>query len=296
MRKLLTALSLLMLCVPSFSQEVEEIHVYDAISFVHALRSNRVIVVENNIDFENELENLAQYNPDEIKVYREYDKGDLKELVKMSNHPYLTMENDGMQLNVREVHNLTIRGPKGTMPLLRIQPRYAYVLRFTDSDNIRIENLVMGHTEGGYCEGGVLAFEDCRDVTINHCDMYGCGMEGINFTRSMELKCTNSIIRDCTYQIMDINTSRDVLFDNCIFTRNKEFTQIILRGSVNILFRNCQILNNVGSLLAVSACENVKMEKCNISHDFGHLGDIEDVVLDDCSIWNSFGAKIVVDE
>lgn len=291
MKKLLTALCMLVLCVPSFSQEVEEIHVYDAISFVHALRSNRIVVVENNIDFENELENLAKYNPDEIKVYREYDKGDLKELVKMTNYPYLTEENDGMQLNLREIHNLTIRGPKGTKPLLRIQPRYAYVLRFTDSDNIRLENLVMGHTEGGYCEGGVVAFEDCRDVTIDHCDLYGCGMEGINFTRSMELKFTNSIIRDCTYQIMDIDTSRDILFDNCIFTRNKEFTQLILRGSVNILFRNCQILNNQGSLISVSACENVKMENCNISHDFGHLGDIEDIVLEGCTIWGSFGVK-----
>ena len=107
----------------------------------------------------------------------------------------------------------------------------------------------------------------------------------------MELKCTNSIIRDCTYQIMDIDTSRDILFDNCIFTRNKEFTQLILRGSVNILFRNCQILNNQGSLISVSACENVKMENCNISHDFGHLGDIEDIVLEGCTLWGSFGVK-----
>lgn len=113
MKKLLTALSMLMLCVPSFSQEVEEIHVYDAISFVHALRSNRVVVVENNIDFENKLENLAKYNPDEIKVYREYDKGDLKELVKMTNYPYLTMENDGMQLNLRRDSQSDHSRPQG---------------------------------------------------------------------------------------------------------------------------------------------------------------------------------------
>ena len=296
MKHLITALSLLMLSMPSFAQEVEEIHVYDAISFVHALRSNRVVVVESNIDFENELENLAKYNPDEIKIYHDYYEEEAREIARLHNRPFLTEQFDGMQLNVREVHNLTIRGAKGSKPLLRIQPRYAYVLRFTDSDNIRLENLVMGHTEGGYCEGGVVCFEDCRDVTIDQCDMYGCGMEGINFTRSMELKCTNSIIRDCTYQIMDINTSRDVLFDNCIFTRNKEFTQLILRGSVNILFRNCQILNNVGSLISVSVCEDVKMVNCNISHDFSHLGDIEDVQLIDCNLWNSYGAKIIIDD
>jgi hypothetical protein len=33
------------------------------------------------------------------------------------------------------------------------------------------------------------------------------------------------------------------------------------------------------------------MENCNISHDFGHLGDIEDIVLEGCTIWGSFGVK-----
>ncbi len=291
MKHLLSAICLLMLGLPASAQEVEEIHVNDAISFVHALRSNRVIIVDSDIDFGYELEKLARYNPDEIKVYREYDKGDLKELVRLKNRPYLTSEHDGMQLNIREVENLTIRGAKGSMPLLRIQPRYAYVLRFTDSEHIRLENLCMGHTDGGYCEGGVVAFEDCRDVTIEHCDLYGCGMEGINFTRSMELNCSNSIIRDCTYQIMDINTSRDVVFDNCLFTRNKEFTQLILRGSENILFRRCQILNNQGELVSVSGCNGVRMEQCNICHNIGSLGDIYDVQLNDCYIWNSYGVK-----
>ena len=291
MKKLLSVLSLLMLALPSFSQEVEEIHVNDAISFVHALRSNRTIVLDCDIDFGKELQNLAKYNPDEIQVYREYEDVDIAAISNLHNRPYLTEEFDGMQLNLHDIHNLTIRSNEslGTY-LLRIEPRYAYVLRFVNCSNIKLENLVMGHTEGGYCEGGVVAFKNCRDVTINHCDLYGCGMEGINFSNSSKLRFTNSIIRDCTYQIMDLSTSQDIVFEKSLFLRNKEFTQLNIRGCNEVYFRECLFHSNQGPFLSEYK-SNISFVKCDICHDVNQLGDLHMTPLIDCNVWNDFGVK-----
>ncbi len=290
MKQFLSLLCLLLCTLPSSSQEVEEIHVNDAISFVHALRSNRIVVIDCNIDFENELQNLAQYNPDEIQLYREWEDVDVKAIANLHNRPYLTDPQDGPQLNLHDIHNLTIRSANDNMYLLRIQPRYAYVLRFVNCSNIRLENLVMGHTEGGYCEGGVVAFENCQDVAINHCDLYGCGMEGINFLNSSKLRFNHSIIRDCTYQIMDLRSSSDIVFENSLFMRNKEFTQVIISGCNEVHFNDCLFHSNQGKFISAYKSE-VKFTRCDISHDIYQLGDVENVIMEGCNVWNSYGVK-----
>ncbi len=290
MKKLLSLLCLLMMALPTFSQEVEEIHVNDAISFVHALRSNRIIVLDCNIDFGNDIQNLAEANSDEIQLYREWEDVDVKAIANLHNRPFLTDPFDGVQLNLHDIKNLTIRSAKGNMYLLRIQPRYAYVLRFLECSNIRLENLIMGHTEGGYCEGGVVSFEKCENVTIDHCDLYGCGMEGINFSQSSRLRFKNSIIRDCTYQIMTLNTSEDIVFENSLFMRNKEFTQVIISGCNSVYFRECLFHSNQGEFISAYKSD-INFVECDICHDVYKLGDLEQVKMEDCNIWNSYGVK-----
>lgn len=291
MKKLFALLCIMCLSFPLFAQGVEEIHVSNVAALVNALRSNRVIVIDNDIDFGNELTNLNYYNSEALPLYREYEEGDKRKIDKMKNHPYMTEEFDGPQLVLKSIHNLTIKGSdKNGRTLLRISPRYAYVLKFVDCKDITISNLVMGHTDGGYCEGGVLGFVECANISINACDMYGCGMEGLYCKDVNNLKMTNSYIRDCTYDIMTLEVSNHIEFDNCLFFRNKEYSMFEVSSCENVIFRRCHIFQNRGPLFQIYG-EKVVVDNCTISHDFGNLGTMECVKDINSTWWNEFGVK-----
>lgn len=274
----------------AFDESVEEIHVSTALEFVRALRSNRVIVLENDIDFETSLDHFAEANPKELPVFREYEKADQRELQQLHNHPYLTSVFDGVQLNLRDVHDLTIRSSVGNRYLLRVQPRYAYVLRFVACSDIHLQRLVLGHTAGGYCEGGVISAEDCHDFTIDECDLYGCGMEGLHLEDTRKVRFMRSIIRDCTYQIMSLMTSEDVRFEQSLFTRNKQFDQVIISGCKGVVFSQCQLLYNSGELFSFYESE-ILFEDCSICHSPSEMGTQYKATFRGCTFWCSYGAN-----
>lgn len=151
---------------------------------------------------------------------------------------------DGWELVIQNVYNLSIRGPKRNRAEILVVPRYGWVLRFADVKNVTLSNLTIGHTQPGYCEGGVLDIQNSEEITLDNCDLFGSGTEGMRLSSVKGLTFRRSRIRDCTYGIMTIEGSRDLKFEQSRFQDNEEFWGIVVRGSAPVKFKDCLVLRN----------------------------------------------------
>lgn len=125
---------------------------------------------------------------------------------------------DGKELVINGVSGLTIKAaadsPANT--LLSVEPRYANVLRFIGCSDLHLEGFTAGHTRGqGECSGGVLYFEDCQDVYVSFCRLYGCGILGIWSNGGSGLTVDNCEIYECSYGGVWVDSTSNVSFSNC---------------------------------------------------------------------------------
>lgn len=151
---------------------------------------------------------------------------------------------DGYELTLKDIQNLTIEGPgEGTAEIIA-EPRYAFVLSFLNSSNVNLVNIKAGHSEGGYCEGGVFSFKDSAHIQIDGALMYGCGTEGLRLENVLDMKVSDSSIYECTYDIMTVMASRNILFEKCIFRDNQEFTLINISNTDGLTMDSCQFTSN----------------------------------------------------
>ena len=141
-----------------------------------------------------------------------------------AEHPYVTLRDcyDGVEIVIQGVSGLTIKGTGETADtVLVIDPRYGTVLAFEDCDDLTLERLTLGHTDGGECSGSVVGLLDCETVKLEGVDLYGCGVLGIRAERSGDIFVLDSVLRDCSYGPFE--------FDNC--RGSLEFRGCELRGS-----------------------------------------------------------------
>ncbi|MBP3737617.1 MAG: right-handed parallel beta-helix repeat-containing protein [Muribaculaceae bacterium] len=184
---------------------------------------------------------------------------------------------DGNTLQVRGCDRLTIRSAKGRATLLAT-PRYANVLEFIDCRDLKLENLVMGHTQDGYCDKGVLELDRCHHVTINDCDLYGCGTEGFVIDGCLDVTVNRTTVHDCTYYTMHVVRSDQVRFNDCIFRDNREYDQLCISSSNDVVFTGCLFDNLQGPLFALDdyvnfyCCTFKRCEMEPIDSEFGPQG------------------------
>lgn len=293
MRKIFSLLLLLTLCCTALfaAEKQDEVRVRNVAELIHALKSNRVIIVDMDIDFGDQLAQFHSFNPQrlpELSSYEVMEKHD-----QYTDKIFVADNYDGYGLFLTGFKNLTIKSdnPTGMRMLMRVRPRYAYVLSFIGCSDITIDGLVMGHTDEGYCEGGVLEFYDCKNVNVSNCDLYGCGIEGICFRKSHDLVMTNSIIRDCSYQIMTIRESYNCLFDRCSFFRNRQFSLLDLIDVKDLTFRGCLITHNEGTLFNIQDGSGILFEDCNMMHPMDQVGDPGTTKFKNCHWSSEYGVK-----
>lgn len=187
---------------------------------------------------------IASYRTIELKP----GKYDISQALDKSPHQYYRFEEayDGAEIVITGVENLRIIGSKNRKSELITQPQYGNVITFVECKSILIENVTAGHgPEKGQCTGGVFKFRNSHDITINNCDLYGSGIEGITAEEVSNLKCTNSIIRECTYGILSLRNCVGVSFESCIFNDNKEFDLVNIVDCVGVQFSGCEFSSNV---------------------------------------------------
>ena len=178
---------------------------------------------------------------------------------------------DGYELLIFNVQNLKIIGLGKDLVRLYAKPSYGNVIAFDNCTNITIENVDAGHgASKGSCVGGVFKIENTNNFFIKNTVMYGSGIEGITTDNVTNLVCSNSFIRSCTYGIMTLANSKDILFENCVFEDNGVYDLVTITSCGNIHFKNCSFEKNRTegtdysdyALFKVTSSRNIKLENC----------------------------------
>jgi TolB-like protein len=170
---------------------------------------------------------------------------------------------DGLYPVVRSLSNLHMIG-LGDVRIV-IDPAYGWVMEFTTSTGISFDNITFGHTEPGYCAGGVLRFYVCDTIDIENCTLYGSGTVGIEFEKTGNVIFNNSTIKECTYGLMDMIDASNIRFTNSRFIDTGEFTLIGLSGNTrDVSFHSCDFVNNNGqTFISVSPeCKAIELNGC----------------------------------
>ena len=265
-----TLVSALLMMIPTClmaDETANKIVVHNGVEFIKALGSNRtvVIAVGSHINLTDEI--FAEGLEDKLNIKNIELNVDPAKVGKNGLLQY-NYESDGVELHIAYMKNLTIEGEGLARPVIQVRPRYTYILSFDHCENITVRNLEMGHTDEGYCTGGVLSFTDCKGVEVDNCDMYGCGTEGITATDCENLQCEGSIIRDCSYSIMTLtNVKGKINFSECNFLRNREFSLVNADANCSKLnFIKCLFKDNQGPLFSVRGYG--VLDHCTIIHNF----------------------------
>jgi hypothetical protein len=159
---------------------------------------------------------------------------------------------DGQQLVIHELSGLTVRAEMGAT--IVAQPRYSYTLSFVDCREILLDGLTLGHTEAGYCIGGVVRLERSEQVYLEGCALYGSGTVGLDITDCRDVTVRGSAISQCTAGGVWARGSAHLSFVDVELLENDCWPLIDLAACLDVSFQNCRIAENFGgSLLAVDA-------------------------------------------
>lgn len=204
-------------------------------------------IVQNTIiEVKNTKELLENIGPNRTLILKAGDYNLLAPLVLNNKYIRYGEVFDGMELIIRNLDNLTIKGEEGAKVQLLVEPRYATVLNFSNCNNINIENIIAGHyPDEGYCTGGVLYFDSSKNINVNNSELFGCGTMGVTLYDVENFFFNNSIIKECSYGIMDINESKNVKFNDSNFYDCREYDLIQIYDSGSVEFNRCNIYNNM---------------------------------------------------
>ena len=129
---------------------------------------------------------------------------------------YWESEYDGYTLKLMDVHDLTIAGAGKGETIITALPRYAAVLRFQGCEDLTVRGITAGHSEApGFCSGNVLDFVGCRNVALEDCGLYGCGVLGVWATGCSGLAVRTTDIYECTNGAAELSNCEEVSFEGC---------------------------------------------------------------------------------
>ncbi len=120
----------------------------------------------------------------------------------------------------------------------------ATVLDSYGSKNLLLYGLVLGHDipPMDECSMGVLSFFGCENVSVVGCDIYGCGLVGIE--ASSDVTITDSVIRECSYSAVQTYSDCTVHFVNSIIQDNDGPYLFVSAEGSKFLFDDCTIQGN----------------------------------------------------
>lgn len=236
--------------------------VHNEAEFIASLRPGRTVMVADNthLNLSRILENESEFRNRPGRRWASYNA------LGISEQPEVISEDafDGHQLTLKNFKNLIIRGGKNSS--IEVVPRYAFCIRFVNCDGCKLENLTIGHTEGGYCDGGVIGYQGGNRNFIFNCDLYGCGTYGIVARETRELTVHATNIHDCTYGIMELWNCLGVNFRSCDFFSNREYELITNRGCDYTTFSDCRFYCNWASAPLFASDGDITLIGCEVYH------------------------------
>ncbi len=160
-------------------------------------------------------------------------------------HPYVQLYecHDGVEVIIQNADNLSIVGDVERVADTEIvvEPRYAAIFTFINCNQIDLSFLTMGHTETGECEGNVLDFYDCQNITMSAMDLYGCGVYGIGaYAGTGEMSVYSSTIRECEFGPFDIQgVIGKFAFENCSLVDSNGSGYFEKTDECELYFKEC---------------------------------------------------------
>ncbi len=163
---------------------------------------------------------------------------------------------DGYELLIKDIENLSISAEKDADVTISTTPRYANVLRFDNCDGLVLDDLSLGHTkEPGACSGGVIRMENTERARINDCELYGCGIIGVDAFRCSELAVTDCDIYECSLNAVAANGCRDIRISDCdIYKCGQSWGSLFdVRSTTGFAVVNCEIEDNTTQYMLLSS-------------------------------------------
>ena len=252
------------------TEEKDYIRVATAEGFLNAIGSDRNILIaaDTEINLTPALSDAANFRTS----YRLW-MPDATAIIKGKSCIVSEEVFDGRQLTLIGFKNLVIRGERNSR--ITVEPRYSFCLNFIDCENCTVDNLTIGHTEGGYCQGGVIGISGGGSNKVTNCDLYGCGTYGLEIEGTEGFDMFSSNIHDCTYGIMQLRSSRNVHFTHSDFFNNREFDLIGSLGCEGLSFEDCRFFANWGDSPLFSIDNEFRLSGCAIYHPTQNLGTID---------------------
>lgn len=171
-----------------------EVHVQDVDSFLAAIGPDTIIYLDGEI-----------FDLSTARSYGQY-----------STEYYDWINYDGPGLRIKNVKNLTIIGQGKDKTQLCAVPRTVDVLSFENCENLTLSSLTAGHTpEPGACSGGVLAYSGCKNMSVEDCGLFGCGIIGIGAESCEDMAIKNTDIYECSSGAARFYDCTDVVFTGC---------------------------------------------------------------------------------
>ena len=247
--------------------------------FLNALGNDRIVELGKDVHL-----NLSRILVQEDKFAGVPGRAWTTNVERGGEQPVIISEfvNDGQQLVLKNFKNLVIRGAHNSS--IEVDPRYSFCLSLLDCEGCLIHNLTIGHTEGGYCDGGVIGVTGGRGNSVTSCDLYGCGTYGIVARDTHVLSVSRSNIHDCTYGMMELYDSESVHFEKCDFFNNREYELITNRGCENTIFNDCRFYANWGKAPLFMSDATITLFGCEVYHFI--IGDRDQLIWHECRIEN----------
>ncbi len=179
------------------------------------------------------------------------------------------------QIDIKGISNLTIEGKSPERAHIRINDALSDVFDITKSSNIILKNLKLGHNAPRYeCEGFVVSIDESSDVTLDGCDIYGCGLEGVyvGWHNNSNILIDNCDIYECYRVGIDINSYDGFTVENVVVNNTKihDCGQAVSvwqsEGNIkDVVFQRCDI-------------------SCYVSSEYGQISANKPVSFIDCKI------------
>lgn len=232
------------------TEKIVDVTVENAQEFVDALGSNKRILLKPGV----------------------YNLSTINQINKSDNSVSWRTVEDGKELNIQNIHNLTIEGMSSGKVEIKTSPRYANIMSFTNVSNVTIKNIIAGHTPAPYeCNAGVIKFNCSNDISIMNSELYGCGSIGLDLNNVQRLQSSNCKIDHCSLRAIQIYHSKDIKFTENKIVNHEAYSNIImLNGAKDITFEKCELADNNNfswSFIEALDNSNVLLDKCIIKNN-----------------------------
>ena len=212
------------------------VEVTDAVSFLAAVGPNRTIHL---------LPGEYDLSADAVMEILQTDGS--------SEFPYVSYDSDldyYSGIVISDVYNLIIIAD--TPQEIYTKNTDDTVLIFHECGFITVSGITLGHKpeKASGCTAGVFAAVNSINITLDGCDLYGCGYEGAGILLSSSILFEDCIIRDCTELAVYMEDVRNVRFVRTEFYGNGTECSYpsglfwITGESMNITFQECNIHDN----------------------------------------------------